>query len=52
MMIIYKLLIIFPFFINFLISIVSSISAWNRLDSEIREASSIYSFKKLFKQSI
>ena len=32
--------------------IVSSISAWNRLDSEIREASSIYSFKKLFKQSI
>ena len=31
--------------------IVSSISAWNRLDSEIREASSIYSFKKLFKQS-
>ena len=31
--------------------IVSSISAWNRLDSEIREASSIYSFKKLYKQS-
>ena len=32
--------------------IVSSISAWNRLNSEIREGSSIYSFKKLFKQSI
>ena len=31
--------------------IVSSIRAWNRLDSLIREASSINSFKILFKRS-
>ena len=31
--------------------IVSSISAWNRLDNEIREASSIDSFNQLFKRS-
>ena len=31
--------------------IVSSVLEWNRLDHSIRSASSIYSFKRLFKQS-